>query len=603
MNLDDVQRLVLTQLLKTSSLDDVLHAVSEDIRLVVWDLDETFWSGTLTEGGFSYVESHHNLVIELAKRGIMSTISSKNDHATVRAILEEKGLWDYFIYPSIDWMPKAHRIKAQIEAIGLRAPSVLFIDDNWQNLQQAAALIMGLNVAEPRVIPEIASHRRFRGKSDPALSRLSQYKNNERKHIECERAGGDNIAFLRESDVRVYLEYDVEKHIERTIELINRTSQLNFTKERVSEDVEEAKLELLPLIRHAGTKAGLIRVVDKYGDYGFVGLFVMTSLNHVYTLKQFCFSCRTINMYIEHFVYNYLGRPGLTVVGDVLSDLFSTETTYDWIRALPIAQMETGERSDVLRIDSIYARGGCDLSELMHYFTLNCSEVTQEFNCIKDWQPLRADHSAFLLNSLNGLTDDQLAAAAKLAYRPEDFTTQFPTEEGSASLCLLSFWADVDIPFYRHRATGLELPYFVVGAAKEDLRTDRATVARLGTNEFQLRRIEVLMAEWDYHYGLSHSELVERYRGIIVRIPQTTRVFMTLANERHPQHFANPVEFPRDANHVAYNEALREAVYGFDNVDLIDLNSYVTSADDILDLNHLRRYLYFKIYEEIVARL
>ena len=28
----------------------------EEIRLVIWDLDETFWKGTLAEGGISEVE-------------------------------------------------------------------------------------------------------------------------------------------------------------------------------------------------------------------------------------------------------------------------------------------------------------------------------------------------------------------------------------------------------------------------------------------------------------------------------------------------------------------------------------------------------------------
>ncbi|MBO0222879.1 hypothetical protein J0689_26735, partial [Vibrio parahaemolyticus] len=83
------------------------------------------------------------------------------------------------------------------------------------------------------------------------------------------------------------------KHIDRVIELINRTNQLNFTKARLSEDPEAAKNEILPLIRHTGTTAGLIHVVDKFGDYGFVGFFAMTDFNHVKTLKHFCFSCRT----------------------------------------------------------------------------------------------------------------------------------------------------------------------------------------------------------------------------------------------------------------------------------------------------------------------
>jgi hypothetical protein len=49
--------------------------MAETIKLVIWDLDETFWRGTLDEGGITqYVQAHHDIVVELAQRGIMSSI-------------------------------------------------------------------------------------------------------------------------------------------------------------------------------------------------------------------------------------------------------------------------------------------------------------------------------------------------------------------------------------------------------------------------------------------------------------------------------------------------------------------------------------------------
>ncbi len=78
----------------------------EPVRLVIWDLDETFWRGTLTEGGIEYYQIAHDVVIELARRGIMSSICSKNDFDQVRSILSERRIWDYFIFPSINWDPK-----------------------------------------------------------------------------------------------------------------------------------------------------------------------------------------------------------------------------------------------------------------------------------------------------------------------------------------------------------------------------------------------------------------------------------------------------------------------------------------------------------------
>ena len=36
------------------------------IKMMVWDLDETFWQGIFTEGGGTYLQAHHDLVIALA---------------------------------------------------------------------------------------------------------------------------------------------------------------------------------------------------------------------------------------------------------------------------------------------------------------------------------------------------------------------------------------------------------------------------------------------------------------------------------------------------------------------------------------------------------
>ncbi|HEY5299128.1 MAG TPA: hypothetical protein VIJ55_00490, partial [Acetobacteraceae bacterium] len=63
----------------------------EPVRLVVWDLDNTFWDGTLSEGGIAYRADRAAIVRELAGRGIISSICSKNDFAAVRAILLEDG--------------------------------------------------------------------------------------------------------------------------------------------------------------------------------------------------------------------------------------------------------------------------------------------------------------------------------------------------------------------------------------------------------------------------------------------------------------------------------------------------------------------------------
>ena len=169
--------------------------MTEPVRLVVWDLDETFWSGTLTEGGMGYRRDVHDMVITLARRGIVSSICSKNDHDRVKAILEAEGIWEYFVFPSITWEPKGPRLAALVEAAQLRAPSILFIDDNPLNLAEATHFVPGLQVADETCIPALLDNPLLKGKNDEQLSRLAQYRLLETRKQD-ETASGDTTAFL-----------------------------------------------------------------------------------------------------------------------------------------------------------------------------------------------------------------------------------------------------------------------------------------------------------------------------------------------------------------------------------------------------------------------
>ena len=75
---------------------DARESLLEPVKMVVWDLDETFWAGTISEGPVVLDLSRIQLVRSLNRRGIVNSICSKNDLEPVRRRLEEAGLWDEF---------------------------------------------------------------------------------------------------------------------------------------------------------------------------------------------------------------------------------------------------------------------------------------------------------------------------------------------------------------------------------------------------------------------------------------------------------------------------------------------------------------------------
>ena len=58
------------------------------IKLVIWDLDETFWKGILSEGEVEPIEANIGLVRRLTDIGIVNSICSKNDIDKAEAALK-----------------------------------------------------------------------------------------------------------------------------------------------------------------------------------------------------------------------------------------------------------------------------------------------------------------------------------------------------------------------------------------------------------------------------------------------------------------------------------------------------------------------------------
>lgn len=166
----------------------------EKIKLVVWDLDETFWKGTLSEGEITIVKQNVEIIKELTRRGIINSISSKNDFEKAKAELVKAGVWDFFVFPSIDWAPKGQNVKGIIDDCQLRAPNVLFIDDNIGNRKEVEHYNPNINLADEGIIPNLLGMEELKGKDDSGLSRLKQYKILEQK-AETKATYTDNHAF------------------------------------------------------------------------------------------------------------------------------------------------------------------------------------------------------------------------------------------------------------------------------------------------------------------------------------------------------------------------------------------------------------------------
>ena len=572
--------------------------MTEAVRLVIWDLDETFWKGTLTEGGCTFVPENRELVIELARRGIISSICSKNDFVTVQKLLIENGVWEYFVLPSISWTAKGPRIQSLIDTIGLRPSTAMFIDDNSLNLEEVRQFVPGIQTEGIDVIPQMLNLPKFRGKDDHGMSRLRQYKVLEKRKTDENAAGPNLIQFLKESNIRVTFEFDVESNLDRFIELINRTNQLNFTKTRLSDDLEIAREEATQLLRSYNLQAALVHVQDKYGDHGFCGVYVHDS--EARKLRHFAFSCRVLGMGVERWLHQKLGRPHIAVSGEVLANLFDPAEV-DWINL----DSGDGSKRNHGQISSsfgseypITARGGCDLGAVIHYFKATNPDVVGEYHVFRAGGTFRTDHTAFLCSALRGIEPDQMSAARRLGYTDIDFSTRLFESFDKRHLILLSFPADFLYALYRHKNTGLEVPFSVLlpGRMHTDLR-HIADAELPGTVPWLKNALEYLRDEFDFVGLIGEAQFKKNLRQIFKGIRGEARIFILnfLENMLNP----DGTKGPPLARAVEMNRWIREVCEDMPAAQILDISKMVVAPREAIDHFHFDRKVYFRIYEHV----
>ena len=568
----------------------------EPVRLVIWDLDDTYWTGTLAEGSVTQIDATRTIVRELARRGIISSICSKNDFERAKMTLTQDGMWEYFVFPSIDWQPKGPRIRALVEQSQLRPESVLFVDDNPSNLQEVKHFTPGIQVAGVDFIPRMLSSAVLSGKPDPGLERLKQYRLLEqRKHDESQAPHGAE-EFLRQSRIRVEISHELEDKIDRIIELINRTNQLNFTKKRLPEDLSAARAELLGRLRSTEIQAGIVRVVDRYGDHGYVGFYM---LRYMAEVLHFCFSCRILGMAVESWLYARLGRPPLTIAEPVLTNPITDQRAIDWITVDNATAEDHAHVPPSDQFDWVAAHGGCDLMALCHYFRVNCPNVIGEFNVGRFGFDARVDHSIFLRYALEGLAREAICESAKLGYQPEDFTTAIAHPRAGRGLTILSFGADAAYALYRHRRLHFMLPFAVQCRANHLLDARGASPNELPdiAPDWMPAGLRTLQEDYDYVGMIDEDQFKENLRIVLEALPKRAPVVLLLENTT--LHDARlKVTHTRDES-VRLNRWVRKVASGYSNVTAVDIRDFIARDEEVTDWSHFDRIVYYRLYKRL----
>lgn len=577
------------------------------IKLIIWDLDETFWKGTLSDNNqresITPIPENIKLVKTLTDRGIVNAVCSKNNKDDAEKKLAELGVLDYFVFNSINWDPKGNRIKKLLENMSLRPKNVLFIDDNKSNLNEVEFVVSNIYTALPDIIPEIIECAENLGKDDSSHSRLQQYKILETKRHD-EALSTSNIDFLRSSEIKICIKTDnLIEEAERITELIQRSNQLNFTKKRIAlEDV-------LNLLNDSHYKCGTIYASDKYGFYGMIGFYAMKDNN----LEHFLFSCRTMGMGIEQYVYANLGYPQIQIVGEVSASISQNVSKPDYIAEVALLGEKEKEQQGEKNIrPKILLKGPCDLEVMRVYLADGEYDITTEFNFV-DSKGNQADfynHSIHILNSkLDTLTQNRLTHTYSFI-TPETFdTTLF---SGIYDVVCLSPLMDATLAVYKEKESRQTIAFGIYNTPLTNcLYWDsyikrQVMTAKVNIKLDDIRKFCANVENIEY----SATQIAFNYCEIVKEIKKAnanTKIVLILLPELKYENENPSINYTFDGKEIIHrdiNNALKEAFEGNPSVSFLDVNKYVKTQSDYFNhINHFSKMVYYNLAQDFVSCL
>ncbi len=278
---------------QSSTTAQVIAADKEQrsIKVLVWDLDDTLWSGTLVEGDDVQLRPG---VVEtlnaLDSRGILHSVASKNDEEAAMAKLRELGLDEYFLYPQISWSAKSAGIRRIAESINIGLDAVAFIDDQPFERDEVSHVLPEVMTFDAGELGDIAERTEFKPRfiTDESAIRRKMYQADIARNNVQEQFEGPDEEFLASLDMKFILAPAQGEDLKRAEELTVRTNQLNST--GITYSYEE-----LDGYRTSDDHLLLVASLDdKYGTYGKIGLALVEKGEDVWTVKLVLMSCRVM---------------------------------------------------------------------------------------------------------------------------------------------------------------------------------------------------------------------------------------------------------------------------------------------------------------------
>ncbi|MDO8341560.1 MAG: amino acid adenylation domain-containing protein [Cellvibrio sp.] len=297
-------------------------------KVIILDCDNTLWRGACGELGPHGVELDSSyldlqtLMIEQYNQGVVLCLCSKNNEEDVVAVFKKNQSMllslDHIVVSKINWEPKSANIQAIAKELNLGLDSFLFIDDDSvqcaevkANCPEVTTLKLPVNYdAIPQFLRKLWVFDRP-GKGNMGAERSQFYQSNIARNKVKEKSLSLS-EYIGSLNIELEITLLDDNKVSRASEITLRTNQFNFSSQHYSED------ELFGVMRSAHKDAWILKASDRFGDYGYVGVFLVEQVDDCLHVSDFMLSCRALGRGIEHAMVRHLGQiateHGLSVI-------------------------------------------------------------------------------------------------------------------------------------------------------------------------------------------------------------------------------------------------------------------------------------------------
>ncbi len=282
-------------------------------KCIVLDCDGTLWGGIVGEDsifGIQLSEEYPGIIykqvqrylLSLREKGIFLALLSKNNEEDVWDVFENhKDMIlkrEHIATYSISWEPKHKGIKKIANDLNISLNTIVFIDDNSFEIEEMNKFYPDVKSLErPK---NLLSYLDILKKSvffDSLTLTEEDYLRNNLISLEKRRKELQNKLtyqdFLNTLDLKIVVKLMQQQHIDRVVQLLNKTNQFNLTTRRYTKD------DILGLYDSKDHLFFIISAQDIFGDYGIIGIAIGVLNKKVFILDSFLLSCRALGRKIE----------------------------------------------------------------------------------------------------------------------------------------------------------------------------------------------------------------------------------------------------------------------------------------------------------------